>query len=249
MVNDPRDDKLRAPSSDKPDLPYKTPEQITDEDYKVAPTSADEKVTMASRPSRSFPDWQNMYSNETEVLRLPWYTEALDPDLKRELDERKISRGTFLDLGTGPATQAIQLSNLGFDVTGTDISASAIERAERLTKSVIFLVDDIANSKLKDNQFNYIFDRGCFHVLAPADRSKYANKVALLLRRGGILFLKTFSINEPSNYGPYHFSTEMIKEVFAKFFEIQSATETLFQGTLPVLPKALFTVLRKKDKF
>ena len=248
-MNDLIEIRLLAPSEDKAEKPYKTPEQITDEDYKVAPTSADDKVTRTEGSPRSFPDWQSIYSNDAEVLKLPWYSEELDSDLKRELDQRNIHEGTFLDLGTGPATQAIQLSDRGFDVTATDISVNAIERAKRLTKKVKFLVDDILNSSLKGNQFDYIFDRGCFHVLAPADRSKYANKVALLLRPGGILFLKTFSIKEPSNYGPYHFSPELIAEIFSEYFEIQSANETVFQGTLPVLPKALFTVLRKKEKF
>jgi len=35
-----------APEKQRPEQkPYKTPEQITDEDYKVAPTSADEDKT------------------------------------------------------------------------------------------------------------------------------------------------------------------------------------------------------------
>lgn len=230
-------------------FPYKTPEQVTDEDFKVAPTSADRNYTDAADAEstrQSFPDWQNLYVNESEVTKLPWYSKELDADLKRELDSRKIKSGKFLDLGTGPATQAIELSKLGFDVTGTDVSESAISRAKRLDANVKFEVDNILASKLTDNQFDYIFDRGCFHVLQPTDRKTYVKKVNSLLRPGGILFLKTFSVNEPRNYGPYHFSTEMIFELFGKFFETQSSHETVFQGTLPVLPRALFTVLKKR---
>jgi hypothetical protein len=40
---------------------------------------------------------------------MPWYNENLDYDLENELDQRKITKGKFLDLGTGPATQAIWL--------------------------------------------------------------------------------------------------------------------------------------------
>lgn len=40
---------------------------------------------------------------------MPWYNENLDSDLEEEFERRKVSKGRFLDLGTGPATQAIQL--------------------------------------------------------------------------------------------------------------------------------------------
>ena len=70
--------------------------------------------------------------------------------------------GNFLDLGTGPGTQAIQLSKYNFEVTGTDISQSAIEKAKKLSHEIYFLVDDILNSKLADKKFDSIFDRAFF---------------------------------------------------------------------------------------
>ena len=79
----------------------------------------------------------------------------------------------FLDLGTGPATQAIWLAKRGFKVIGSDLSEAAINRARKTyakEDNVNFIVDDILNSKFKDNEFDYIFDRGCFHVLLPSDR-------------------------------------------------------------------------------
>ena len=181
------------------------------------------------------------------MKKLPWFTRNLDLDLKHELERRKVKAGKFLDLGTGPATQAIQLSKLGFDVTATDVSVSAIARGRKLSNDVRFEVDDILKSKLKDNQFDYIFDRGCFHVLEPSDRSRYVAKVHSLLAANGLLFLKTFSIREPvKTSGPYRLSAEVIRELFQEDFEILSSKDVFFQGTLPVLPKALFTVMRRK---
>src|SRR5687767_10959787 len=108
---------------------------------------------------------------------MPWYNENLDSDLDEELERRKISKGRILDLGTGPATQAIQLVKRGLKVTGSDISEAAIRRARRLYAhdnnkykiKINFIVDDILNSKIKDKMFDYVFDRGCFHVL-PIDK-------------------------------------------------------------------------------
>ena len=98
-----------------------------------------------------------------------------------------LTGGRLLDLGTGPATQAIELSKLGFQVTSTDISENAITRAKRISKGIDFIVDDILESKLKQDSFDYIFDRGCFHVLEPSCRHRYVNQVGRLLRAGGLL--------------------------------------------------------------
>jgi SAM-dependent methyltransferase len=200
---------------------------------------------------RSFPDWDSLYAKEEAVFSLPWYNKELDDDLREQLSSIKMTRGKrFLDLGTGPATQAIELCKLGFQVTATDISENAISRAKSMTKEeegIEFIVDDILDSKLKEDYFDCIFDRGCFHVLEPSSRQRYVKQVSRILRDNGLLFLKTFSIKEPSQYGPYRFSIDGIKSIFSNKFEIALFKETVYQGTLSVLPRALFVILSKKD--
>lgn len=191
-----------------------------------------------------FMDWESLYKH-SEVEYMPWFTKELDVDLEKELRKRDINQGLFLDLGTGPGTQAIALSKQGFTATGTDISKSAIEKAKKLSKAVEFRQDDILNSKLK-NQFDYIFDRGCFHVLAPEERNKYVKKVKSLLNKNGLLFLKCFSVKEKGlTQGPYKFSKKDIEELFSKDFIIENVKETVFHGTLDSFPKAIFVVMKK----
>jgi SAM-dependent methyltransferase len=155
---------------------------------------------------------------------MPWYNESLDSDLEKELAQRKlITDGKFLDLGTGPATQAMWLAERGFKVIGSDLSEAAISRAKKIysnAKNVNFIVDDIINSKLKENEFDYIFDRGCFHVLLPADRKKCISKIKKILKANGILFLKCFSDKEPRQEGPYKFSRDEIRDLFSESFQI-----------------------------
>lgn len=180
---------------------------------------------------------------------MPWYNEILDSDLEDELAHRKITNGKFLDLGTGPATQAVWLAKRGFNVIGSDLSGTAIKRANSVyanEKNIDFVVDDILNSKLKANEFDYIFDRGCFHVLLPVDRQRYITKIKQILRNNGILFLKCFSDKEPRQEGPYKFSQDEIMDLFNKHFEMVSIKETVYQGTLDPYPKALFVVMKFK---
>ncbi|MBV9176968.1 MAG: class I SAM-dependent methyltransferase [Nitrososphaeraceae archaeon] len=207
---------------------------------------------MSDSIGKDFPDWETLYKNQ-RVETMPWYNENLDSDLQEELDKRRISADEgkkFLDLGTGPATQAIMLSKRGFTVVGSDLSEAAINRAR--TKyanepNVNFIVDDILNTRFKDGEFDYIFDRGCFHVLSPSDRIKYINKIQQILKKqNGMLFLKCFSDKEPRQEGPYKFSQDEIRALFGKPFKIHSIEETVYQGTLDPLPKALFVVMTNK---
>ena len=203
---------------------------------------------------KDFPDWDNLY-NTQNVETMPWYNEYLDSDLEEELERRKISTGRILDLGTGPATQAIQLSKRGLEVIGSDISETAINKAREfyvnnnnINKNIEinFIVDDILNSKIKDKMFDYVFDRGCFHVLPIDKRPVYINEIKRILDDRGILFLKCFSIREPRQEGPYKFSEDGIKQLFRNDFIIVSIKDTVYQGTLDPLPRALFVVMSKQ---
>ena len=141
--------------------------------------------------ARAFPDWESLYQNQRTEL-MPWYTEHLDADLERELDERKILGGKFLDLGTGPGTQAMRLSERGFTVTASDLSETAIRKASinrsKGASKINFVVDDILHSGFKESEFDFVFDRGCFHVISPNDRLRYVHEVNRILKEGGFLF-------------------------------------------------------------
>lgn len=197
---------------------------------------------------REFPNWEKLYV-EQAVETMPWFHPELDSDLEGALEKLSIDTGSFLDLGTGPGTQAMALAERGFRVTGTDISETAVRKAEAAAAEkgldLVFMADDILSTGLK-KKFDNVFDRGCFHVLDPEKRGEYARLVAELLEPGGYLFLKTFSIEETMEGGPYRFTPEEIREVFSKRFEVVSIEKSIFRGTLAEFPKALFSILRKK---
>ncbi len=201
---------------------------------------------MAQR--KNMPDWDSFYK-ENKVEEMPWYEKNLDLDLEYQINFMNLTKGKFLDLGTGPGTQAIQLDKLGFEVTGADISKSAIYKAQQLSSKVSFVVDDILNSSFSDNAFNFILDRGCFHVFEPSLRKIYLNQIKKILKDDGILFLKVMSIEEkglPEDEGPYKFSKQEVIDTFEKDFEIIEIKPTVYYGTLEPLPKALFAVIKQK---
>jgi cyclopropane fatty-acyl-phospholipid synthase-like methyltransferase len=205
-------------------------------------------INMSEDEKHEFPHWEDLYW-EQEIESLPWFNPELDEDLEKALDELGLRSGSALDLGTGPGTQAIHLARRGFAVTATDISEAAIrlasEKAQKEGLEITWEQDDILDTRL-DRQFELIFDRGCFHVLAPERRQDYVRTVSGLLKTGGYLFLKCFSRLQPGEQGPYRFTPEQIREIFGGRLSVLSIKETVYQGTLDPLPHALFCSMRKR---
>ncbi len=193
----------------------------------------------------SLPDWNKLYA-EVNVEDMPWYLPELDPDLNEALKELNIDSGSFLDLGTGPGTQAIELSKSGFKVTGSDISPQAILKARKLDTNVLFIEDNILNSKI-NSQFDYIFDRGCFHIIDPLKRNIYVTAVMKLLNKEGLLFLKCFSDKNPTtDVGPHHISRSQIGEIFSTQFEILQIKDSIYHSITNHQNQTLFVIMKRK---
>ena len=191
-------------------------------------------------------DWEALY-REQDVEKMPWFTPELDHDFAEALKSLKIRSGHVLDLGTGPGTQAIALAELGFDVVASDISESAVRKAEARSKekglAIRFVKDDILATALK-GPFDIIFDRGIFHVFPPEKRNAYVQSISGLLKKGGYLILKCFSDKEPPGEGPYRISGEEIRRSFAPVFQVLSIRAGFFKGVRQPNPRALFCILK-----
>lgn len=191
-------------------------------------------------------DWDKYYK-ENINSNMPWYSDILDFDLENELKKRNINSGKFLDLGTGPATQALELSKIGFDVTGSDISESAVRKARKLTDKVNFVQDDILDTKINE-QFDFIFDRGCFHTVKPETRQTAVKNIYKMMKPEGFYFMKCFSVKQGGDDGPYRFSPEELEKYFGNDFKIHSIIDTEFVSKNNTRPKALFCVIQKIRK-
>ena len=191
-------------------------------------------------------DWEALY-REQDVEKMPWFTPELDHDFAEVLKSLKIRSGHVLDLGTGPGTQAIALTELGFDVVASDISESAIRKAEARSKKkglvIRFVKDDILATGLK-GPFDIIFDRGIFHIFPPEKRNAYVQSVGGLLKKGGYLILKCFSDKEPPGEDPYRISEEEIRRSFFPVFRVLNIREGFFKGVRQPNAHALFCILQ-----
>ena len=195
-------------------------------------------------------DWETWYQDEA-VESMPWFLYELDQDIEESLIALKINgQRRALDLGSGPGTQAIQLADRGFRVTGVDISPTAVrkasERSSREGKRVEFLQDDILHTRLHGRRFEVVVDRGCFHTLPVESRTVYVKTISSLLEDRGVLLLKCFSHRQPGKDGPYRLTPEEIRDEFGKNFEVLSLRDSIFLGNHKPPPKALYAILRKR---
>ena len=70
-------------------------------------------------------DWDAIYREGTPV----WETGEPSAELIRFLDEKRIGRGSVLDVGCGTGADAIYMVRRGLEVTAIDSAPTAIERA------------------------------------------------------------------------------------------------------------------------
>lgn len=166
--------------------------------------------------------------------------------------------GSVLDAGCGTGDTALVLASLGCNVTGIDFLDEPIRRAKRKASeqsvSVTFLVKDATTLKDWSERFDNVIDSGLFHVLSDADRTKYVEGLATVLKPGGRLFLMFFSEEEPGMQGPRRISQRELHDAFARDWVIEAIKPvrvevrpdiqdfTFSQGG----PKAWFAVIRRK---
>ena len=122
--------------------------------------------------------------------------EYLLQTVKSYLPETKNKKA--LDVGCGTGTTAFVLNHLGFDVTGIDISSTAIEMAQALSiqlgLNINFYTEDILNPQ-KSDQFDFVYDSHCLHcVVFEEDRLQTLLSIKKLLKKDGLFVLDTMVI-------------------------------------------------------
>jgi ubiquinone/menaquinone biosynthesis C-methylase UbiE len=101
----------------------------------------------------------------------------------------------LIDLGCGEGHNAIHFAQLGFRVTGVDISQRAIDTAAHLAKEkglqINFCAADVLElAEFADDSFDLATDIGCLHMLVREEhRRRYLESVRRVLRPGGVFFL------------------------------------------------------------
>lgn len=180
--------------------------------------------------------------------RAPWDTGISPPELVALVEgERALPPGAVLDLGCGTGTNSIYLAQHGWDVSGVDFTARALEKASQKAARAGVMVKFYRGDVTRLDQlplrgpFDLLLDIGCFHSLAPDGRAVYAAGVARLSKPGTRLLLYAFV---PHKIGSrlVGVTPDEVKGIFADSFTCE---EIDWGSDAPGTGSAWYTLKRK----
>jgi SAM-dependent methyltransferase len=193
------------------------------------------------------PSWDESYASGFA----PWDTGTPDPLLVDFVEKGRIAAGRAFEPGCGTGTNSIWLAERGFDVLGVDVAQLAIERARgKLSGKSLkcrFEQTDFLAGNLAEGPFDFVFDRGCFHVFdEPEERARFAERVAGLLAVGG-LWLSLIGSTEggPRDIGPPRRSAHDIVVALEPHLEIVELRADTFRD-LPMAASLWWCLARRR---
>ncbi|WP_067564244.1 class I SAM-dependent methyltransferase [Nocardia acidivorans] len=189
--------------------------------------------------------WNAAYDNDTA----PWVIGEPQPAIVA-LERTGAITGRVLEPGCGAGEHTILLTRLGYDILGTDLSPSAIDRARANAVAhgvphVAFEVADALTFATRPDfagpppAFDTIVDSALFHVFGtePELRAAYVHNLHAVCKPGGVLHLLALSDTEPG-FGP-RISDTLIRESFSTGWQLESLHPTRYRGrVIPSITEA-----------
>ncbi len=201
---------------------------------------------MSDIPTRE--TFESMYAGKA-----PWDIGKPQPVFLGAADQ---VRGSVLDSGCGTGETAIYFAQRGHPVVGIDFLEFPIQAAKRKAEArgvqVEFLRRDALTLTAFDRKFDSVIDSGLFHVFSDADRPRYVDGLAHVMKAGAKLFLACFSDDEPGTLGPRRVSRNELEAAFAQKWTFESIEPARFE-VIPEMkdqfssggPKAWFAVIQR----
>ena len=179
---------------------------------------------------------------------IPWHMATPPPALVELVESRRVTPCRAVDLGCGAGNHAVWLALQGFDVTGLELSAAAVARAQELARAKgaacrFAIVDLLEPLTAFDGCFEFAYDWLVLHHVFPADRPRYAANVHRMLGHGGLYLSVCFSEDDRGIAGEgkcrqpqlgtqlYLSSEREIRVLFEPLFEVLELATVDVEGT------------------
>jgi len=198
--------------------------------------------------SSNYDEWDQIY-REYPLNSLGWELSRPRPILVEFVEKGLIKKGKALDLCCGAGTNTVYLAKRGFEVTAIDIAPRAIEYAKKkagqANVKINFMVQNFVTLPFGEEEFDFVFDMGCFHHVKVEDRIKFIEGVHRVLKKGGSYLLTCFSYKNGRAWN--HFTKKQIISLFSGYFEINEIRHiSSIEGD--GYRRYFYTVLMKKKK-
>jgi SAM-dependent methyltransferase len=179
------------------------------------------------------------------------------------VESQKIKPCNVIELGCGTGNSLLYLSTKGFDTTGIDISATAIDIAKKKASEKGVTCKFITADLLGDlsgihDMYDFVYDWHVLHHIYPEDREKYLHNVYKLLKPGGQYLSVCFSEDSPQFGGKgkyrktpldtilYFSSEDEIRALFSPLFEIEELKTIDIEGNAGT-HRAIYAFSKRTD--
>ena len=191
-------------------------------------------------------DMDKIY-REVPLEEIPWNSETPPDVLVSLVESQEVKPCKTIDLGCGAGNYAIYLASKGFDVTGVDISLTAIEIAKthaRLkgVKCKFAVADVLSDLGEVEGLFEFAYDWALLHHIFPEYRKQYIENVHKILTKEAEYLSICFSEKETvfDGSGKYrttslgttlYFSSEdELRDLFSPYFNVKELKTIEIKG-------------------
>lgn len=136
--------------------------------------------------------YDERYSKVYEAGATLWESDQPNQSLLSVIEKHHtIFTGKIVDLGCGEGRDTLYLASQGYEVTGVDVSKSALDKARERAKQhelqVKFVETDVIFLRtMTDNTFDLAMNMGCLHMLTDqVQRNNHIQRVFEILKPGG----------------------------------------------------------------
>lgn len=187
-------------------------------------------------------NWNAFYSDRER--KVPFFVQLPDENLVRYFQNKSFTPNKVLELGCGNGRNAIYFAQQGCDVDAIDASREALnwarEEADKRQVHVNFIEENLFELSLTPHTYDFVYDSGCFHHIAPHRRMSYVSLVKQALKPGGEFALTCFVENgalggatlsdlevyqKRSLQGGLGFTEEKLLAIFEQDFDPVEVTE------------------------
>ena len=164
--------------------------------------------------------WYDLLYKIIRLFRVsPHLVFGTHPELASLVEDGTIEPCRAIDLGCGMGREAVYLASRGFDVTGVDISPTAIDMARRAAEKadveVEFVVDDVTALSKVSGPFDLIIDYGAFNDLNQEQRDGYVSSILPIASANSQMVLLCFDGKLPQTEVEQRFGSEFVVELIA----------------------------------
>ena len=193
-------------------------------------------------------EWDERYRSGA----LPWDTGTPSSELVRVVQEYAIKPCRALEMGCGTGTNARYLASMGFDVTAVDLSQTAIDIARSKQSpdepGVDFRVADLAADADLGEPYDFLFDRGVYHVVRGVNLDAFLATLSRASKPGALYLSIAGNSREKHDPGPPTVSDEEIRSEVGRVFKIVHLREIRFDGSpaRPTRPLGWSCLMRRR---